>query len=62
VLAFEVKAAARVSGADIRHLRKFREALGDRLLAGIVLYTGSRAYRAEDNLYPMPIDRIWTPV
>jgi predicted AAA+ superfamily ATPase len=62
VLAFEVKAAARVAEADIRHLRKFREALGDRLLAGVVLYGGSRAYRAEGNLYVMPIDRIWTPV
>jgi uncharacterized protein len=62
VLAFEVKAADRVPGPDMRHLRKLREALGERFLAGVALYTGSRAYRFEDRLHVLPIDRIWTPV
>jgi hypothetical protein len=29
-------------------------------VAGIVLYTGERSYTLEDNLYVMPIDRLWT--
>lgn len=62
VIAFEVKAAGRVPGADLRHLRKLREALGERFLAGVALYTGTRAYSAEDRLHVLPIDRIWTPV
>jgi predicted AAA+ superfamily ATPase len=62
VLAFEVKAAGRVPGADMRHLRKLRDALGERFLAGIALYTGAEAYRCEDRLHVLPIDRIWTPV
>jgi predicted AAA+ superfamily ATPase len=62
VIAFEVKAAGRVPGADMRHLRKLREALGERFLAGVALYTGARAYRFEDRLHVLPIDRIWTPV
>ena len=62
VLAFEVKAAGRVQRSDTRQLQKLREALGERLLAGVVLYTGPNAYRLDERLHAMPIDRIWTPV
>ncbi len=61
VLAFEVKAAGRIQGADMRHLRKLREALGERFLAGVALHTGPHAFRLEDRLLAMPIDRLWTP-
>jgi predicted AAA+ superfamily ATPase len=59
VLAFEVKASGRVAAHDARHLRNLREAIGKRFLAGIALYTGTRAYSLEDRLYAMPIDRFW---
>ena len=62
VIAFEVKAAGQASGGDMRHLRKLRDALGERFLAGVALYTGTRAYNLEDRLHVMPIDQIWTPV
>ncbi len=62
VLAFEVKAAERVAARDLNGLRKLRDALGARLLAGIALTTGSRSYTCEDRLHVMPIDRLWTPV
>ena len=62
VLAFEVKAAGQVAGREMRHLRKLRDALGERFLAGVALYTDARAYNVEDRLHVMPIDRIWTPV
>ena len=62
ILAFEVKAAGQVAGRDMRHLRKLRDALGERFLAGVALYTGTRAYNFEDRLHVMPIDRIWTPI
>lgn len=62
VLAFEVKAAGQVAGRDARHLRKLRDALGERFLAGIALYMGPRAYSLEDRLYAMPIDRLWTRI
>ena len=62
ILAFEVKAAGRVPGRDMRHLQKLRDALGERLLAGVALYTGTRAYRFDDHLYVLPIDRLWQPV
>ena len=59
VLAFEVKASGLLAGHDVRHLRALREAIGDRLLGGIALYTGPRAYRLDDRLFAMPIDRLW---
>jgi predicted AAA+ superfamily ATPase len=62
VLAFEVKSAGQIDSLDMRHLAKLREELGDRFLAGVMLYMGSSAYRFADRLLAMPIDRIWTPV
>jgi uncharacterized protein len=62
VLAFEVKATGRVPGSGMRHLRKLRDALGERFLVGVALYTGAQAYRVEDRLHVLPIDRIWTPL
>ncbi len=59
VLAFEVKAGSRVPGDALRPLRKLRSALGDRLLGGVALYTGVRAYTAEDRIHVLPIDRLW---
>lgn len=60
ILAFEVKAAGRVPGDDFKPLRRLRTAVGDALVAGVVFYTGTRSYNAEDRLYVMPIDRLWT--
>jgi predicted AAA+ superfamily ATPase len=59
VIAFEIKAAARVSGNDLRGLAKLRDLLGDAFVAGIALYTGARSYTYEDRLHVMPIDRLW---
>jgi len=62
IIAFEVKAAGQVAGRDVRHLRKLRDALGERFLIGVALYTGTRAYNIDDRLHAIPIDRIWTPL
>jgi predicted AAA+ superfamily ATPase len=62
LLAFEVKAASSVDGASMRHLAKLRDELGERFLAGVTLYTGSRSYRFDERLLVAPIDRLWTPV
>jgi len=61
VLAFEVKASGRVSGDSLRPLRKLRDAVGDAFLAGVAMYTGTRSYAADDRLFVLPIDRLWTP-
>lgn len=62
VLAFEVKASERVTGADLKGLRTLRDALGDRFIAGVALSTGLRSFTYEDRIHIMPVDRLWTPV
>ncbi|MEZ5087310.1 MAG: DUF4143 domain-containing protein [Tessaracoccus sp.] len=59
VLAFEVKAGERVSGADFGSLRKLRDLLGERFVAGVAFSTGTRSYTYEDRLHVMPVDRLW---
>ncbi len=59
IIAFEVKAAARVSRRDVGPLAKLREATGDAFHAGIVLYTGTRAYTIDDRLHVLPLDCLW---
>lgn len=61
VVAFEVKAAARVTGNDFRGLRQLRDHLGEAFTAGVALYTGSRSYTYDNRLHVMPIDRLWQP-
>jgi predicted AAA+ superfamily ATPase len=61
VLAFEVKANERVAGGDLKGLRKLRDAVGDRFIAGVALSTGARSYSYPgERLHVMPIDRLWT--
>lgn len=60
IVAFEVKASGRVPGPDLAPLRKLRDTVGDRFLAGVALYLGARSYTYEDRLHVMPVDQIWT--
>jgi predicted AAA+ superfamily ATPase len=59
VAGVEVKAAATVSEADFRGLRKLRDAAGRRFAAGVVLYDGTAATRIEDSLFAVPIRSLW---
>jgi predicted AAA+ superfamily ATPase len=55
----EVKAAATVTAADFRGLRKLRQAAGNRFTAGIVLYDGETRVSFGDDLYAVPIRCLW---
>lgn len=55
----EVKAAATVSAADFRGLRKLAAAAGRRFAAGVVLYDGEATAGFGDRLYAVPIRRLW---
>lgn len=61
VAGVEVKAAATVNDADLRGLRKLREAASSRFVAGVVLYDGSATIRLDDNLFAVPVRRLWDP-
>jgi predicted AAA+ superfamily ATPase len=64
ILAFEIKANERVKTDDLRGLRKLRDALGDRFIAGVVFNLGNRSfsYTGDPRLHVMPVDRLWRQV
>ncbi|MGY0502581.1 ATP-binding protein [Nocardia sp. FBN12] len=59
VVAIEVKAADTVSGDDFRGLRYLQDRLGDDLLAGVVLYTGTQTLPFGPKFRAMPIAALW---
>ncbi|MDE0267619.1 MAG: DUF4143 domain-containing protein [Acidimicrobiaceae bacterium] len=59
VLAFEIKASARVDNDDTRGLRVLRNALGSAFTAGFVLNTGNLTFRLEDRIIVAPVDTLW---
>lgn len=59
VAGIEVKAAASVTAADFRGLRKLKHASGKRFAAGAVLYDGEASASFGDGLYAIPIRALW---
>ena len=59
VAGIEVKAAATVTAADFRGLRKLKEASGRRFVGGVVLYDGEMSAGFGDSLYAVPIRALW---
>jgi predicted AAA+ superfamily ATPase len=54
VLAVEVKLKSVVDEADFRHLRWLQDRLGDEFLDGVVVTTGTNAYRRRDGFGVVP--------
>ncbi len=61
VIAVEVKAGSRISGEDSRGLRQLKERLGPRLEEAIIFHTGEHAYKHDDWITVLPLNRLWTP-
>ena len=59
VMGLEVKSAARVSQVDTKGLRFLRQELGSRFHAGIVFYMGDVPYQVAEDIYAVPIDKLW---
>jgi predicted AAA+ superfamily ATPase len=55
----EVKAAATVTAADFRGLRKLKEAAGRRFACGVVLYDGAMSLRFGEGFFALPIRALW---
>lgn len=56
----EVKAAATVTAADFRGLRKLQQAAGRRFAAGVVLYDGEASGAAfGERLHAVAIRSLW---
>lgn len=60
VIGIEVKSGERVRREDVRGLGSLRDKLGDRFLAGLVLYPGPLTVPLGDRLHAIPIDRLWS--
>ena len=58
VVGVEVKAAATVTLADFRGLRKLRVAAGDRFAAGVVIYDGEITAGFGDRMFAVPVRRL----
>lgn len=59
IVAIEVKAAETVRADDFRGIRHLARKLGDRLIAGFVLYAGTQALPFGDRLRAVPISALW---
>lgn len=59
IVGIEVKAAGSVTQGDLKGLRVLSEALGERFVAGAVLYLGEQALPFGGNLYALPISVLW---
>jgi predicted AAA+ superfamily ATPase len=59
VIGVEVKAGATVRTEDLRGLRGLANALGERFVAGYVLYTGQQTLPFGDKIRAVPLDALW---
>ncbi|WP_159618375.1 ATP-binding protein [Ruania rhizosphaerae] len=59
VVGVEVKSAATVGAGDFRGLELLRDKVGERFVAGVVLYTGTRAVPFGDRLWALPLATLW---
>lgn len=59
VVGVEVKAGATIRAKDLAGLRNLGRNLGDRFVAGIVLYTGQRPLPFGERIKALPLDALW---
>lgn len=55
----EVKAAATVTAADFRGLRRLKTVAGKRFVGGVVLYDGETTASFGDGMYAVPLRMLW---
>ncbi len=60
VIGIEVKAGATVRTADLAGLRNLANLLGDRFIAGYVLYSGQQTLPFGEKLRAVPLDALWS--
>lgn len=59
VVGIEVKATTSPGADTARHLRWFKEKIGDRFRAGIVFHLGSRPSSFGDGIQAIPVSALW---
>jgi predicted AAA+ superfamily ATPase len=61
LVAVAVKAGATVRADDFRGIRLLASKVGDRLRAGLVLYTGTETLPFGAGMHCVPVSALWTP-
>ena len=59
VIGIEVKAATAYRGDHFNGLRKLRDRVCERFLAGVVLNASQRSYTDANRLYGLPLAALW---
>ncbi len=59
VVGIEVKAGATLGGTDVRGLQALKEAVGNRWLRGVILYTGTDRIPFAADIHGLPIFHLW---
>ena len=59
VIGVEVKAGATIRTEDLTGLRNLADRLGDRFVAGYVLYTGQQTLPFGERIRALPLDALW---
>lgn len=59
LVGIEVKAAATVTAADFKRLRKLADAVGKTFRTGMVLYDGDRVIGFDERHYADPLSCLW---
>ncbi len=59
IVAIEIKAGTNVTENDTRGIRRLQEILGDRVIHGVVIYTGSVSYSIGRNISVVPVSALW---
>lgn len=60
VVGIEVKAASTVQQRDLSGLKLLRDELGERFVAGYLLYTGQNAAAVGERITALPVDALWS--
>jgi uncharacterized protein len=55
----EVKAAASVNERDLRGIRRFAQAAGDKMRLGVILYDGTETFSLGPGLLAAPLSTLW---
>lgn len=61
LVGIEVKASSTVQPSDFRGLLELRNLVGERLKAGVVLYTGREIVTFGQGLWAVPVPALWAP-
>ena len=59
ILAIEIKAAQTVMPDDFKHIRFLQNALPEKFVKGVVLYSGEKIIEFGKDLYAIPITALW---